>query len=108
MFALPATTAAMVRADLAGARAWWLAVDDADRVEREESDTLRSPDRFGGVVDFHALRATAAVRLARAGVDPGIAMRVLRHSSYSTTATYYAKAGAGDLVDAVNRLGATA
>jgi integrase len=105
VFPLPATTAAMVRADLAGARAWWLACAVADRAEREESDTLRSPDRFGGVVDFHALRATAAVRLARAGVDPGIAMRLLRHASYSTTAVHYTRAGAADLVDAVNRLG---
>jgi integrase len=39
-------------------------------------------DEAGSVVDLHALRTTLGTRLARAGVAPQIAQRIMRHSDY--------------------------
>jgi integrase/recombinase XerC len=58
----------------------------------------------GRKLDFHALRATFATRLARAGVAPQIAKRLLRHSDVKVTMQHYTKLELADLSSAVAKL----
>jgi integrase len=58
----------------------------------------------GRKLDFHALRATFATRLARAGVAPQIAKRLLRHSDVKVTMQHYTKLELADLSGAVAKL----
>ena len=51
----------------------------------------------GQTVDLHALRTTAASRMARAGVPIVVAQRVLGHSSVELTARAYTRLEADDL-----------
>jgi integrase len=51
----------------------------------------------GRTLDFHALRATFATRLARAGVAPQVAKRLLRHSDVKVTMQHYTKLELADL-----------
>ena len=53
-------TARMLRTDLIKARNKWIAaaVDQEERLQREESDFLRHVDSSGKVLDFHAIRHT--------------------------------------------------
>ncbi len=53
-------------------------------------------DEEGRVVDLHALRTTLGTNLARAGVAPQVAKKIMRHSDYRTTEKYYTVL---DLVD---------
>lgn len=46
-------------------------------------------DKAGRVVDFHALRATFGTNLARAGVMPRVAMRLMRHADVKITMKHY-------------------
>jgi integrase len=55
-------------------------------------------------LDFHALRATFATRLARAGVAPQVAKRLLRHSDVKVTMQHYTKLELADLSSAVAKL----
>ncbi|RNC81358.1 MAG: site-specific integrase [Phycisphaera sp.] len=45
-------------------------------------------DELGRSVDFHALRTTAATRLARAGITPQVAQKLMRHRDFRTTLRY--------------------
>jgi integrase/recombinase XerC len=58
----------------------------------------------GRKLDFHALRATFATRLARAGVAPQIAKRLLRHSDVKVTMQHYTKLELADLSGAVAKI----
>jgi integrase len=58
----------------------------------------------GRTLDFHALRATFATRLARAGVAPQLAKRLLRHSDVKVTLQHYTKLELSDLSGAVAKL----
>lgn len=49
-------------------------------------------DGQGRQADFHALRHTLATNLARAGVQPRVAMEVMRHSDMKLTAKTYTDA----------------
>jgi hypothetical protein len=56
------------------------------------------------VIDLHALRTTLGTQLARAGVAPQIAQRIMRHSDYKTTLTHYTVLGLTDTSRAVEAL----
>jgi len=61
-------------------------------------------DETGRKLDFHALRATYATLLARAGVNLQTSQALLRHSSPTLTSTVYTKLGVADLGSVVERL----
>lgn len=54
-------------------------------------------DASGRTIDLHALRATAATRMARAGVPLAHAQALLGHSTPTLTARHYVHLGAEDL-----------
>jgi integrase len=61
-------------------------------------------DAEGRVVDLHALRTTLGTQLARAGVAPQIAQRIMRHGDYRTTLKHYTVLGLADTAAAIERL----
>ncbi len=69
----PDQMAEMLREDLAGARAAWLAeagVDDEEHERRQNSEMLMDPNHAGERLDFHSLRHTCGAWLALAGAHP--------------------------------------
>jgi len=54
--------------------------------------------------DFHALRHTLATNLARFGVQPRVAMELMRHSDMRLTNKTYTDAGLLPMVDALDKL----
>ncbi len=66
--------------------------------------TKRVVDARGRVVDFHSLRTTLGSRLARAGVDPRVTRRVMRHSTLATTDRHYTDLELGDLHEGIAQL----
>ena len=65
---------------------------------------IDTTDAEGRVIDLHALRTTLGTRLARAGVAPQIAQRIMRHSDYKTTLKHYTVLGLADGAAAVNAM----
>ena len=61
-------------------------------------------DDEGRVIDLHALRTTLGTQLARAGVTPQVAQRIMRHSDYRTTLKHYTVLGLVDTSAAMDRL----
>jgi integrase len=61
-------------------------------------------DADGRVIDLHALRTTLGTQLARAGVAPQIAQRLMRHGDYRTTLAHYTVLGLADVSKAVDAL----
>jgi len=61
-------------------------------------------DEDGRVIDLHALRTTLGTQLARAGVTPQVAQRIMRHSDYRTTLKHYTVLGLVDTAAAMDRL----
>lgn len=61
-------------------------------------------DGEGRVVDFHALRTTTGTMLARSGVMPQLAMRILRHSDVKITMKHYTDLRLADAARAVAAL----
>ncbi len=61
-------------------------------------------DAEGRVIDLHALRTTLGTNLARAGVAPQIAQRIMRHADYRTTLRHYTVLGLIDTAKAVDQL----
>jgi len=53
-------------------------------------------DAEGRVIDLHAMRTTLGTNLARIGVPPQIAQRIMRHSDYCTTQQHYTILGLTD------------
>jgi integrase len=93
--------------DLEQARATWLgeAKDDRQELERrEKSDFLKRKDEQGRVVDLHAMRTTLGTTLARFGVAPQLAQRIMRHSDYRTTLGHYTVLGLHDTARAMETL----
>jgi integrase len=73
------------------------------RWEREKTRIVVE-DEEGRVIDLHALRTTLGTQLARAGVAPQIAQRIMRHGDYRTTLTHYTVLGLVDTSKAVGAL----
>jgi len=61
-------------------------------------------DAQGKRADFHALRHTYCTNLARAGVSPWLAMKLMRHSDINLTTRVYTDAGKLPSREAVGRL----
>jgi len=61
-------------------------------------------DDQGRVIDLHALRTMLGTQLARAGVTPQVAQRIMRHSDYQTTLKHYTVLGLTDTSAAMYRL----
>jgi len=61
-------------------------------------------DEDGRVIDLHALRTTLGTQLARAGVAPQIAQKIMRHSDYGTTLKHYTVLGLTDTARAIEAL----
>ena len=57
-----------------------------------------------GKCDFHALRHTFCTRLAKAGVQPQIAMKLARHSSIDLTMKHYTHFSLQDKSEAIQRV----
>lgn len=56
------------------------------------------------VVDFHSLRHTCGTRMAKSGVQPQVAMRIMRHSSMDLTLRYYTHLSLEDKASALSKL----
>lgn len=63
-------------------------------------------DEDGRRLDFHALRATCATLMARAGVPMQMARRLMRHSTPAMTAKHYEKLTRADLRSGTQQMGA--
>ena len=63
-------------------------------------------DPEGRVVDLHAMRTTLGTNLARAGVAPQLAQRIMRHADYRTTHKHYTVLGLTDTAKAIEQLSA--
>lgn len=74
------------------------------RRRRRPTTKIVTEDAEGRVIDLHALRTTLGTQLARAGVAPQIAQRIMRHSDYRTTLKHYTVLGLADTSAAVARL----
>ncbi len=61
-------------------------------------------DAEGRVIDLHAMRTTLGTNLARAGIAPQIAQRIMRHSDYRTTLRHYTVLGLTDTAQAIEQL----
>jgi len=61
-------------------------------------------DEDGRVVDLHALRTTLGTQLARSGIAPQIAQRIMRHAEYKTTLKHYTVLGLTDTASAIRQL----
>jgi len=61
-------------------------------------------DAEGRVVDLHAMRTTLGTNLAKAGVAPQLAQRIMRHGDYRTTLKHYTVLGLVDTAKAINTL----
>ena len=61
-------------------------------------------DKEGRQSDFHALRHTYCTNLARADVNPWLAMKLMRHSDINLTTKIYTDVGKLPLEEAMNRL----
>jgi hypothetical protein len=84
VFRLPSESAAMLREEMAAARAAWIgeAVDDSTaRHDREQSRFLTPEDDDGRVADFHAIRHSTGAWASRAGASPKQVQRLMRHST---------------------------
>ena len=61
-------------------------------------------DKAGRVVDLHALRTTLGTELAKNGVAPQVAQKIMRHADYRTTMAHYTKLGLQDAAAAIDEL----
>jgi len=71
---------------------------------RRPKTKIVAEDEDGRVIDLHAMRTTLGTRLARAGVAPQIAQRIMRHADYRTTLRHYTVLGLADTARAVAEL----
>ena len=61
-------------------------------------------DSYGRTIDVHSLRHTFATLLARNGVSPAIAQKLMRHSDIRLTMNIYTHIELTDTADAVDSL----
>ncbi|MFO0835762.1 MAG: tyrosine-type recombinase/integrase [Phycisphaerales bacterium] len=65
---------------------------------------ISAEDADGRVIDLHALRTTLGTQLARSGVTPQVAQKIMRHSDYRTTLRHYTVLGLNDTSKAMDSL----
>lgn len=88
--------AEMIRRDLAGARAAWIAAagDDAEEHKRRDaSDFLAEKDHHGNVATFHSLRYTCILNMLRAAKSDTAIITHVGHASITTTRNNYLRTG---------------
>ncbi len=61
-------------------------------------------DAEGRIADLHCLRTTLGTNLARAGVTPQVAQKIMRHSDYRTTLKSYTVLSLHDSAGAMNKI----
>lgn len=99
-FTIPDRTADLFYADLATARAAWLATNP-----KEQPAGFLEPTGAGGdCLDFHALRHTCGAWLAIAGVSIKVIQSVMRHSTITLTLDTYGHLLPGAEQDAAAKL----
>jgi len=65
---------------------------------------IKPVDDQGRIADLHGLRATLGTRLARAGIAPQVAQRIMRHADYRTTLKHYTSLTLADTTAAMRLL----
>ncbi len=80
------------------------AVTNLTRKHDFERAGIDKPDAQGRIADLHALRATLGTRLARAGIAPQVAQRIMRHADYRTTLKHYTMLSLADTTAAMRLL----
>lgn len=71
---------------------------------RRAKTVIVTTDADGRTADLHALRMTLGTQLARAGVAPQIAQKVLRHTDYRTTLKHYTSLALADSAGAITKV----
>jgi len=61
-------------------------------------------DDEGRVIDLHAMRTTRGTMLARQGIAPQVAQRIMRHADYRTTQKHYTVLGLTDTAAAMKQV----
>ena len=74
---------------LPSARVYAHEVTNATRRRDFKAAKIKLVDDAGRVADLHALRTTLGTQLARQGVAPQVAARLMRHSDYRVTMKHY-------------------
>ena len=99
----------MLRTDLIKARNKWIAaaINQEERLQREESDFLRHEDSRGKVLDFHAIRHTYISGIVAGNASVKVAQELARHSTARLTVDRYSHIGTQEKVEALDgvRLG---
>jgi integrase len=81
---------------------WHLKAAKMIRVDLETAKI--EPETAEGVINFHSLRVSYCTSLARAGVPPTIAQKLMRHSTIQLTLETYTKFTSDEVSDAVDKL----
>ena len=71
---------------------------------RRPATRIVAEDAEGRVIDLHAMRTTLGTNLARAGVAPQVAQKIMRHADYRTTLKHYTVLGLNDMAAAIELL----
>jgi hypothetical protein len=71
---------------------------------RRPKTRIVAEDAEDRVIDLHATRSWLGTSLARAGVAPQVAQRIMRHADYRTTLRHYTILGLDDTAKAIKRL----
>jgi len=71
---------------------------------RRPKTRIVAEDDEGRIVDLHAMRTTLGTNLAKAGVAPQLAQRIMRHADYRTTLRHYTVLGVTDTAKAIEQL----
>ena len=71
---------------------------------RRPKTRMGTEDDEGRVIDLHELRTTLGTQLARSGIAPQIAQRIMRHADYKTTLKHYTVLGLTDTAGAIRQL----
>ncbi len=71
---------------------------------RRPKKRIVTEDEQGRIVDLHAMRTTLGTNLARAGVTPQVAQRIMRHADYRTTLKHYTALDLTDTSSAIEKL----
>ena len=79
-------------------------VTNLTRKKDFERAKIAAFDAQGRVADLHSLRGTLGTRLARAGVAPQVAQRLMRHADYRTTLNHYTMLSLADTTAAMRLL----
>ena len=106
IFNMPKKTYTMMQADLASARAQYLAtaVTEAERTARQQSDFCLYVDATNRYADFHSLRHTYITRLVKSHASVKVCQELARHSDPKLTFTIYSHVDLADTSRALDNL----